>query len=300
MKRKNSPWLPTSLGLACGILIAVWGIELAAQTNLVRNRLQLVAMGKSDEVRQELPDLLADFPDDPGVKFLHAVLVDDALRALPLYERIVRDHPTSEWADDAMWRIVQILALRHDKVKARQALADYRERFPQSEFLLYAVETVRMTVGLDGEAMPTVSALRKSEPPAVVEETPPPIASKQPVAPPPASPPPNKALETATNRAAEEGSSPTQIPNDSQAASSASGTRYTLQVGLYSTGESAQAELQRFTQYRMRASIVEKSLNGATKYAVTIGDYSSRESAERARKTVQKYCNCTPFIVARD
>jgi len=77
MKRKSSPWLLAKLAMCCLLLMAASLMDMSAQSNLVRNRLQLIAMGKDADVRQELPDLLADFPDDPAVKFLHAVLVDE-------------------------------------------------------------------------------------------------------------------------------------------------------------------------------------------------------------------------------
>ena len=55
------------------ILLGLCTSPLAlGQASIVRNRLQSLAMGKLDEVKRDLPDLLAEFPDDPGVQFLHA------------------------------------------------------------------------------------------------------------------------------------------------------------------------------------------------------------------------------------
>jgi hypothetical protein len=118
-----------------------------SQASIVRNRLQLVAMGRLDEVRRELPDLLAEYPEDPGIQFLHAVVLEDATRALPIYQRIVKEKPDCEWADDAQWRIVQYYALRRDTMRARNELTSYRKSFPQSEFLLSASDLVRAAVG---------------------------------------------------------------------------------------------------------------------------------------------------------
>ena len=57
-----------------------------SQASIVRNRLQSVAMGKIDEVKKELPDLLAEFPDDPGIQFLHASVLEDLNKSLPIYQ----------------------------------------------------------------------------------------------------------------------------------------------------------------------------------------------------------------------
>jgi len=71
---------------------------------------------------------------------------------------------------------------------------------------------------------------------------------------------------------------------------------YGLQVGLYSTIEAAESEVERFRNMRLKADIVIKEINGIERYAVVIGDYSSRESAEAAKNIVQQQCECTPLI----
>lgn len=307
MKRKFATGRRIGHAMAvCLFLVVSVAGAFGQADNLVRNRLQKIAMGEGDQVRQELPDLLADFPNDPGVTFLHASLVDDASRAVPLFEKIVREYPKSEWADDAQWRLVQIYAVLRDADRARAALQRFQTNYPNSEFLIHASGIVKMTVGLsEGDVVVADSgdpngtsfdrnptAASNIEMPARAEPMQvEPSASTQ--TPPAQTPPP------ANNGVVTGGSESNGVVVSTPETNDPDGTRYTLQVGLYSSAESAQAELGRFTRFRMRAEIIEKKLNGATKYAVTIGDYSSRESAERARATVKKYCMCTPFIVAR-
>lgn len=248
---------------------------LAQSDNLVRNRLKRVALGQVEEVRNELPDLLAEFPSDPGVKLLHAVLVDDAARALPLFENIIRDYARSEWADDAQWRIVQIYALRGDTARAWQELQEYRKQYPDSEFLLFAAELVKNTVG----GVPPSRKVTVYESNPAVQATP-----KQPVA---RTTEPEKTVVT----------KPVQA--ETPAVDRGGAERYALQVGLYSTRQSAEAEVDKFKHARMRTEIMEKMVENEKKYAVVIGSYSSREAAEKAKDTVEKYCNCTPFVIAR-
>ncbi len=318
MKRKFATGRRIGHAMAvCLFLVVSVAGAYGQADNLVRNRLQKIAMGEGDQVRQELPDLLADFPNDPGVTFLHASLVDDASRAVPLFEKIVREYPKSEWADDAQWRLVQIYAVLRDADRARAALHRFQTNYPNSEYLIHASGIVKMTVGLsEGDAAgvdsgdPNGTSFAQKPAAASNVEMP---ARAEPMQIEPSSNTGTAQTETppASNGVVVGGSGgngvgvggsggngvgvgaqPTELQDPD-------GTRYTLQVGLYSSAESAQAELGRFTRFRMRAEIIEKKLNGATKYAVTIGDYSSRESAERARATVKKYCMCTPFIVAR-
>lgn len=258
---------------------------LAQSDNLVRNRLKRVALGQVDEVRGELPELLAEFPSDPGVKLLHAVLVDDAVRALPLFENILRDYPQSEWADDAQWRVVQIYALRGDTARAWQELQGYRKQYPDSEFLLFAAELVKNTVGATPPS-------RK----ATVYESKPVLSQSAPKQTTPKKTEPEKASETKPEKVVE--TKPAQS-GTSTATEKVGAERYALQVGLYSSHQSAEAEVEKFKNARMRTEILEKTMDNEKKYAVIIGSYSSRDAAEKAKETVEKYCNCTPFVIAR-
>ena len=54
----------------------------------VSEYLNMVANGKVDEVKLQLPDLLAEYPDDPGVMLVHGAVIDDAYRALDIYKKI--------------------------------------------------------------------------------------------------------------------------------------------------------------------------------------------------------------------
>lgn len=148
--------------IICIVFAFLFSVTISfSQSSLVRNRLQSVALGKVDEVKRELPDLLAEFPDDPGIQFLHGVVLEDASQALKIYEKIIKEHPDCEWADDAQWRIVQFYALKNDTTRARKELKIYRDKYPQSEFLLNASEMVKGTVGF-GKATDKVVAETKT------------------------------------------------------------------------------------------------------------------------------------------
>lgn len=266
--------------------------------NLVRNRLKRIALGDADDVRKELPDLLADFPSDPGVKLLHAILVDDASRALPLFEAIVQDYPQSEWADDAQWRIVQIYAIRKDTARAWQELKEYRKAYPDSEFLLFASELVKNAVGGSSPVKKT-EVYKSKVPPATTAATPktqtPATATPKTQTPATTTPKTAQPVQTPVTpqEAERDDHTSTSTPEKKGAAV------YSLQVGVYSTSQGAEAEVEKFRQARMRTEVLEKMVGNEKKYAVIIGSYSSREAAEKAKETVEKYCNCTPFIIER-
>lgn len=119
-----------------------------AQTTPVSTYIQQVAKGWSTDAKKALPDLLIDRPDDPGVMFLHAALVDDPQRALPLLERIVQTYPSSEWADDALSRVILMACVAKDAAKAKAQFAKMRDQYANSPLLPITYDALRMTVGV--------------------------------------------------------------------------------------------------------------------------------------------------------
>lgn len=119
----------------------------SAQPATVKQYVQQVAAGWTTDAKKALPDLLIEYPDDPGVLFLHASLVDDNKKSAPLLERIVEAHPKSEWADDAMARLVIFAATKNEADRARKLFATMRDQFSQSELLPLVYDVLRSTVG---------------------------------------------------------------------------------------------------------------------------------------------------------
>jgi cell division septation protein DedD len=277
------------------------GILLGQTTdNIVRSKLRQVALGNTSDVRAELPELLRTYPNDAGIQFLNATLLADGAKALPLFVRIIRENPQSIWADDAQWRVVQVYALRKDTANARSELQNFRRNYPTSEFLLFAAEIVKSTVGLP----PTFTTYRN---PVIVASTArtltnsaltkPKTETVAPKTEPKAETP--KAEPTKTDTPKPELRKPEGIKAATATSETPIEEHYTLQVGLYSSRESAIADVQKLLKARLRSDVIEKSTDGAGRFAVTVGNYTSREAAEKAKPVVQKACTCVPFVVAK-
>jgi cell division protein FtsN len=278
-----------------------------SQASIVRNRLQSVAMGKIDEVKKELPDLLAEFPDDPGIQFLHASVLEDLNKSLPIYQKIVSGKPDCEWADDAQWRIVHYYTMKRDTNRARAELQNYRKNYPQSEFLLSAYDLIRATVGAGKFIVEsseskgkTISQLSNSKS----------IPEKKGI---------DSSVITKSSSKTSTTKSETPIkPNDSKSSKSdsissskkieaaeivksgKSETIYTLQVGVFKTLKAAETELADYTQKRLRCSIIDRKLaDGSMRYVVAIGEYKSKKNAEDAIEIVKEQCNCSPLIIQK-
>ena len=67
--------------------------------------LSLLHEGKTDGVREQLPELVSKYPNDPGVLFLQALLMMDGMKSLELYNKILEKFPESKYAPDAALKI---------------------------------------------------------------------------------------------------------------------------------------------------------------------------------------------------
>ena len=240
-------------------------------------------MGKLDEVKRDLPDLLAEFPDDPGVQFLHASVLEDMSKSLPMYQRIVKEQPDCEWSDDAQWRIVHYYAMKRDTAKAREEMQNFRSAYPKSELLLTAYDLLRATVGGAGRpskqpVKPENKTEKKPEEKKIVKID---SVAKKPI--------PTKIDSSLITR----GNMTNQKNNRAE-------TLFTLQVGVFKTKAAADQEFEDYKAKRMKVNLTDRKMpDGSLRYVVTIGEYTSRKNAEAGVALVKDVCNCTPLIIQK-
>ena len=103
----------------------------------IRRRLEMIEKGQAEAVRAELPSLMTNYQNNPGVIYLQAVLTTDGTEAAKLYQSIVDNFPQSEWADDALYRLYQYYYSIGLYKTSEQKLAQLREEYP---FSAYATE----------------------------------------------------------------------------------------------------------------------------------------------------------------
>jgi len=105
--------------------------------------------GRTEQVRSEIPTLLAKYPNNPAVFFLQALVTVDGTEAVRTYQSIVDNFPKSEWADDALYKVYQfyyaIGLYRTAEIKLNQLKTSY----PASKYVT-SVTTVE-TQGLPEE-----------------------------------------------------------------------------------------------------------------------------------------------------
>lgn len=237
---------------------------LFSQEKTITEYLQLYSQGKMNEVLSALPDLLVEYPNDPGVKLLLAVVSENAEKAVEIYKEIVQKFPESQWADDAYWRLLQYYAVKGDVDKAEYELNNFRKRYPTSEYLPPATDVVRTARSIANAKLKQIEDnLKKDE---------------------------GQQTQTQPTKKT------TPEPKTEKTEPKSGPVSYGLQVGVYSTMETAEAEKEKFLKKRLRTTIEEKMINGQKRFAVVIGNYSSKESAEAAKQIIQQQCECEPII----
>jgi hypothetical protein len=273
--------------LICLILFGVFSTYSSfGQASIVRNRLQSLAMGKTQEAKKDLPDLLVEYPDDPGVLFLHASVLEDMSKSLLMYQRIVKEKPDCEWADDAQWSIVHYHAMKRDTAKAREEMLNFRTAYPKSELLLTAYNLLRATIGGAGKYKKQETQIQTKTSDATKEK-------EQKVA--------DKKEDKKDKTPKSENENLIIIDGDKKENPKPKiGTLFTLQVGVFKTRAAAQEEFANYQAKRMKVYLTDRKLpDSSIRYVITIGEYTSRANAEAGIALVKDACNCTPMIVQK-
>jgi cell division septation protein DedD len=250
----------------------------SAQTDQVRKLLKQLAAGKTEEVRKQVPELLATYPDHPGVLYLHAASLDDAKKALDIYDKIIRTHGDSEWADDAYWRIIQYYAIAGNIKMAQKELDAFRKKYPNSDFLSPAADVVATAVKINSK--PKIASKDAT---AVKEK------SKK---------------ETKAEKQAAKKNGKSKATKEDKKKANGKQTKgekvfYGLQIGVFRSDDAAKEEKDKYKSKGVAVEIREKEIGGEKMWSVVVGNYSSQDNAEKAKSEVQKACNCNPLIIKK-
>jgi cell division septation protein DedD len=122
-------------------LVVVASVNVYAQQPNVENYLLLIESGQAEQVRAELPTLLNQYPNNPGVQFLQAVLTTDGAEAVRMYQSIVDNFPKSEWADDALFKVYKFYQAIGLYRTAEIKLNQLKTTYPDSKYVLGTTAT---------------------------------------------------------------------------------------------------------------------------------------------------------------
>jgi hypothetical protein len=100
----------------------------------IQKRLEMIEKGQSEQVKAELPTLLANYQNNPGVMYLQGILTPDGSEAAKTFQGIVDNFPKSEWADDALYKLYQYYYSIGLYKTADQKMAQLKHDYPFSAY----------------------------------------------------------------------------------------------------------------------------------------------------------------------
>jgi cell division septation protein DedD len=248
------------------ILVA---ISLNAQTSNrgpdINHRLEMIEKGQGEAVRAELPALMINYQNNPGLLYLQAVLTTDGTEAAKLYQNIVDNFPKNEWADDALYKLYQYYYSIGLYKTADQKLAQLKEEYP---FSTYAMEQ-----NLVVEAKPELK-----EKPVTKEK---PEAKEKPV----------------VKEKPEVQEQPVEIKQKGTVQKFA--TNFTIQVGAFSTLQNADELKEKFEKEGYQSNIFTIVSHGKKLHKVWVGEFQTYNDAKEFAAEVKKKFNLTSMVVSR-
>jgi tetratricopeptide (TPR) repeat protein len=154
-------------GILSLLFVPAW-LTLAQQSTPDINKyLARIESGEANQVRKELPSLLAAHPENPGVLYLQAVLTTDGAEAVRMYQSVVDNHPRSEWADDALYKVYQFYYAIGLYRTAEMKLSQLKKEYPQSRYVLSASEPPTAALTEETTVVPDEPLSQPEEPTSI-------------------------------------------------------------------------------------------------------------------------------------
>ncbi|MBI5022179.1 MAG: SPOR domain-containing protein [Ignavibacteriales bacterium] len=246
----------------------------------LNSALEKIDKGLSAEVRKDLPNLVARYPNNAAALYLQGRLATDGIEAVKFYQGVIDNFPKSEWADDALYRTYQYYYSLGLYRTAELKLQQLKKEYPNSQYV----------TGKPDENIP------------IIEEKKVNLPNKE-IAPPPAGS--SDTIEVVTK----EEEPPTKIKQEDVAIkepeikteerSIVQKSEFTVQAGAYSTNANANKQRKFFDDLGYSVEVVNKVRNGKNLFLVWVGSYRTMEEAREIVKEIKSKYKIESMIVER-
>ena len=229
----------------------------------------LIDEGELDGVKENLPELLSKFPNDPGVLFLKAVLTDDGDSALEQYKYILKSFPKSTYAPESALKIGEYFYARGLYTQSANLLKNIPMSYPRFSQMQRLTDLMINSFNAIGEADSAkyYALVIKSMFPTIEAN-----------------------LELKDSKLSQVFSFKKKSENLGP---------YVVQVGAFSSKENAKRLKLQVSQLGHDVSINKVNSNGKTFYAVRINRYKSKRKAEEIGKYIRSKLGVTYRVLYR-
>ena len=217
----------------------------------------LIKEGELDGVKENLPELLSKFPNDPGVLFLRAALTEDGESALRQYEYVVENFPKSKYAPEAAMKIGEYFYARGLYTQCASLLKNIPIKYPRYPQMQRLTDLMINSFNAIGEADSAkyYSLIIKSMFPAIETN-----------------------VELKNSKLSQVFSFKKKTGNLGP---------YVVQIGAFSSEGNAKRLKLQVSQLGHDVSINRVDSNGKTFYAVRVNRYKSKRKAEEIGKDIK-------------
>ena len=217
----------------------------------------LIEEGELDGVKENLPELLSKYPNNPGVLFLRATLTEDGESALKQYKYVVKNFPKSIYAPEAAMKIGEYFyakGLYTQCASLLKSIPVQYPRYPQMQRLTDLMINSYNAIG-ESDSAKYYSLIIKSMFPTIETN----IETKE-----------NKLSQVFSFRKKKENLGP-----------------YVVQVGAFSSKENASRLKLQISQLGHDVSINKVDSNGKNFFAVRVNRYKSKVQAEEIGRDIK-------------
>jgi tetratricopeptide (TPR) repeat protein len=283
---RNSDLIPKNIIIIGIIFLLVSSLVAQDVESLIRE----YKNGNRDNVITALDTLIYKHPDHPGVKYLRALVQDNALMSTGIFKDIMRKYPENDYAKLAQ---VKVAEYYFSQGLYRQSRELFKEallyNLPETEIIRIGNQCLRAGIAsrMIDSAKDDLSFMQKKYADIIFDIP--------------------KELEPFVSKIIIEPTNPIEMPKtglrplgqdhiSSQNLTSDKGL-FGLQIAAFSSLNNAEATLQDIEALHRRGEIKTKVVNGKTLHVVIVGRYATREDAESDQKNINHKLNSSSFII---
>ena len=93
--------------------------------------LSLIDEGSTEGVRESLPELISKYPDSPGVLYINALLTEDGIKSIEIYNDIIKKYPNTRYAPYSAMKIGEYFYARGLYTQAAALLKNIPIKYPR-------------------------------------------------------------------------------------------------------------------------------------------------------------------------
>jgi len=259
----------------------------------VEQYLREIQQGQSARAQAALPQLMQDYPNNPGVLYLQGVLESNGERAYEIFRNIANNMNENQYTDDAILKAGEYLYARGLYISAESYLRRIPMHYPNSPHIEQAANLLINSMSAAGKTdssrvwaqvlqrqYPDITfAFRSDGAPAVTNTTEEPeeAAPPEPIDLSEENPYYNEEEEPATVNVMDGG--------------------FALQVGAFSSLENAEEGKKIFEENNYPVQIMRRNRNNVELYLVWVGGYETRARAEEIGDEIQQELGFPYFVV---